>query len=600
MRLKNIIVVVAVILFVGISFSPSASISRAATPSSQLTIGLIGNPADPFNPITQIDLASGWVQSVLYGTLVTYANNGSIVPYLANSYSISSNGLNYTFHLNPNLKWSDGKPLTAQDVEFTLSSYITYSTRVTSLLPLAVPSSGTLSGYKLNTSRISIPNNTTITMNLASPDPPLMAFFGQFFDIMPEHIDNGQNLSVNTYVNTHVVTSGPWYLAAQSDYKTGSYITLTANPYFFKGIPSVSKLTIEFFTTASAAETALKTGSIQMLPEIPFSDANSLNSTGGLRVFNAPVLRNMFVQYNMNAKLADGSANPVSNLSVREALGYATNITSLVQAVSDGYFKPWGQAEMYQMYYLGYQSWNSSLPAVQFPYNPQKASQLLNESGYPWSGASGTYRMNLTLITLATIPYFVAAVQILATEWAQIGVNVIVKLEQSSNWAYDSFSAPQPKSWNLDFYDLTEPPDPFYPVNFLFGPGGGNAGNFTNSEIRNLIYNVSNSATGQQRAQVFQNIDSIANKYVPYLFLATETQIDAWSSNVNFSDGFNGMFSHPLDLYQMSYSSASPPPPSGAGFSVLELVAIVAIVVIIAAIAGLVIYRRGKERNKKP
>ncbi|MEM3191870.1 MAG: ABC transporter substrate-binding protein [Candidatus Parvarchaeota archaeon] len=593
---KKMMIAVVVAVLIIFSSSLVTNISHAAASTTGLTIGLIGNPADPFNPITQIDLASGWVQSILYGRLVTYANNGSLVPYFADSYSISSNGLNYTFHLNPNLKWSDGTPITAHDVEFTLSAYIEYSTRVTSLLPLAVRTSNTVSGYKLNTSRVYIPNNTTISMNLAYPDPPLMAFFGQFFNIMPEHIDSGQNLSVNTYVNSHVVTSGPWYLASQADYKPGSYLILTANPYFFLGQPKVKKLTIEFFTTASAAEAALRTGSIQMLPEVAFSDASSLKSAG-LTIVDVPVLREMFVQYNMNPKLADGSPNPLSNLTVREALGYATNITALVQSVSNGYFRPWGQAEMYGMYYLGYPAWNSSLPNVQFPYDPQKANQLLNESGYPWNGKSGTYRMNLTLITLATIPYFVSAVQILATEWAQIGVNLVVKLEQSTAWAYDSFSAPQPKTWNMDLYDLTEPPDPYYPVNFLFGPGLGNAGNFTNSEIRNLIYNVSSIATGQQRALVFQNIDSIANKYVPYLFLASETEIDAWSSNVNFTDGFNGLFTHPLDLFEVHYSEISRT--VSAGISTLEIVAIAVAVIVVAAVVAGALYLRSKKKPKK-
>lgn len=597
MRIRKVLILLIVAFFIGISFSPVIHVANAqsSSSSSQLTIGLIGSPADPFNPITQVDLASNWVQAILYATLVTYSSNGSIIPYAADSYSISPNGLNYTFDLNQTLKWSDGTPITAKDVKFTLNATIEYSSRVTELLPLAIKDQNTLSGYTLNTSRVSTPNNHTVIMHLASPDPPLMAYFGTFFYILPEHIDAGQNLSVNTYINSHVVTSGPWYLASQSDYTPGSSLVLKTNPYFFKGAPAINTLVIEFFQTATAGETALKTGSIQMLPEIPFSDASTLNSTG-LNTFNAPVLRNMFVQYNMNPQLANGAKNPVSNISVREALGYATNITALVKSISGGYFQPWGQAEMYQMKYLSYQAWNSSLPNVQFPYDIKKADQLLNQSGYVWTPGSSTYRMNLTLITLATIPYFVSAVQILQSEWAKVGVNVIIKLEQGSNWAYDSFSAPQPKTWNLDLYDLTEPPDPFYPVNFLFGPGEGNAGNFTNANIQNLIYNVSNNATGAQRALVFQNIDSLANQHVPYLFLATETQVDAWSANVNFTDGFNGLFNHPLSLYEMHYINT--PSTGGGELSPLEIGGvIVAIVVIVGAAVGVMVYRKGKRKE---
>jgi len=59
----------------------------------------VGTPSDPFNPITQIALIDHWIQSILYMTLVTYNSQGQVVPYLAQSYNISPNGLTYTFIL---------------------------------------------------------------------------------------------------------------------------------------------------------------------------------------------------------------------------------------------------------------------------------------------------------------------------------------------------------------------------------------------------------------------------------------------------------------------------------------------------------------------
>lgn len=218
------------------------------------------------------------------------------------------------------------------------------------------------------------------------------------------------------------------------------------------------------------------------------------------------------------------------------------------------------------------------------------------------------------MITLATIPYFVSAAQILKSEWAQVGVNLNIKLEQTTQWVYDSFSAPQPKSWNIDLYDLTEPADPFYPANFLFGPGNGNAGHFVDQTIMNLVYNVSNQVTSAQgRAQVFQEIDYLANKQVPYLFLASETEVDAWSPQVSFNDGIGGMMSLPLSIYSLSYSttpttssvastatstpSSSTPSPStssSTATSTTNTLAIVAVVIIVIIIilAALLMRRR--------
>ncbi|MGC8686811.1 MAG: ABC transporter substrate-binding protein [Thermoplasmata archaeon] len=592
-HIKNLVIFSIVSLVVLSSFNAAALISKAqSSPSSQLTIGLVGTPSDPFNPITQIALIDHWIQSILYATLVTYNTSGALVPYMASSFNVSADAKNFTFHLRNNLKWSDGYPITAQDVVFSLNASIEYSTRVSSLLPIAKPSSKTFSHYTLNTSDVYTPNNYTVIIHTSVPSPSLMAYFADFFYILPEHVDLGQNLSTNTFINSHVVTSGPWYLSNLSNYKPGSYMILNANPYFFLGPPKISTLVLQFFQTAESAEAALKSGSIQLMNNVPYADANTIKSSG-FNIYVAPEMRVFFLQFNLNKHLADGSYNPISNLTVREALGYATNITALVSSVSSGYFKVWGQAEPYGMKYLGYPAWNSSLPSPQFPYNITKANELLNESGYVWHPGAPP-RLNITLITLATIPYFVSAVQILKAEWALVGVNLNVKLEQTSNWVYDSFSAPQPKTWNIDLYDLTEPPDPFYPVNFLFGPGSGNAGNFTNPVIRDLIYNKSNTGNPVVRTSIFQQIDGIANKYVPYLFLATETEVDAWSTSINFNDGFGGVFFQILSIYNISYVTPTSSPASN-NLLIIEIVS-VAIVLIIIALAIYIFYVRRKNK----
>jgi peptide/nickel transport system substrate-binding protein len=593
-KLLNGFVITISLLIILSSFNLGLSIAKAENSPNQLTIGLVGTPSDPFNPITQIALIDHWIQSLLYATLITYNTTGAVVPYMASSYSISADATNFVFHLRHNLKWSDGYPITAQDVVFSLNASIQYSTRVTSLLPIAKPSNKTFSHYTLDTTRIYTPDNYTIIINTKIPSPSLIAYFADFFYILPEHIDRGQNLSTNTYINSHVVTSGPWYLASLSDYKPGSYMILTANPYFFLGPPKIKTLVLQFFQTAAGAEAALKSGSIQLMNNVPYSDVNELKASG-FNIYVAPEMRVFFLQFNLNKYLANGEYNPVSNLTVRMALGYATNITALVSSVSFGYFKVWGQAEPYGMNYLGYPAWNDSLPSLQFPYNLTMANKLLNESGYPWHPGDPP-RFSLTLITLATIPYFVSAAQILKAEWAQVGVDLNIKLEQTSNWVYDSFSAPQPKTWNINLFDLTEPPDPFYPVNFLFGPGSGNAGNFNNPTIRYLIYNKSNVGDPILRTSIFKQIDSIANKYVPYLFLATETEVDAWSPSVNFNDGFGGVFFQVLSIYNITYTSSitSSATSSITSSANINLIIVVFTVIVVLIIVISLIYKKRK------
>ncbi|PMP75802.1 MAG: hypothetical protein C0180_00360, partial [Aciduliprofundum sp.] len=103
---------------------------------------------------------------------------------MASSFNVSADAKNFTFHLRNNLKWSDGYPITAQDVVFSLNASIEYSTRVSSLLPIAKPSSKTFSHYTLNTSDVYTPNNYTVIIHTSVPSPSLMAYFADFFYIL--------------------------------------------------------------------------------------------------------------------------------------------------------------------------------------------------------------------------------------------------------------------------------------------------------------------------------------------------------------------------------------------------------------------------------
>ncbi|MEM3704209.1 MAG: ABC transporter substrate-binding protein, partial [Candidatus Bathyarchaeia archaeon] len=82
-----------------------------------------------FNPLLSVrDVGlSMWIMPLLYEPLVLRLSNGTVVPWLAKSWEISEDGLKYTFHLDERAKWSDGKPLTARDVELTWNLTMKYA-----------------------------------------------------------------------------------------------------------------------------------------------------------------------------------------------------------------------------------------------------------------------------------------------------------------------------------------------------------------------------------------------------------------------------------------------------------------------------------------
>lgn len=566
--------------------------AEAATGSSsnnsKITIGLVGSPSDPFNPLTQTLLFDSYIQSVLYPTLVTVNASGSIVPYLAESYNVSSSGLQYTFNLYPNTKWSNGDVLNASDIVFSLNAYIQNSSQKGSDFSIvAAPSNSTFTGYTLNMSDISTPSSTKVVITLPRPDPGFLTIMATFFMPIPEQVDAGHNLTTNSYINTHLVTAGPWYLASSADYVPSSYMILTANPNFVLGAPNVKTLELEFFQTDFSAESALESGSIQMLNAVPTTDMQKIQSAGFVTSV-VPTATTMEVAFNMGQNLTNGTYNPVSNLKVRDALGYAVNMTALVNSISSGLFIPWGQLEPDKMLYDNLPAYNTSLPSTMFPYNISMADQLLNESGYTWNGVG--YRMTLSLITLATIPFFVSAAQILKQDWAQIGVNVVVTTQQATQWDSNTISF-QPKNWDMDLLSLTEPYAPFLPANFLAVPSITDVASYSNTTVTNLIQNVSFSGNANTVVNAFRYADALINKQAPYLFMDTETEVDAWAHSVTFHDGVGGMMALPLSLYGLTISSPTHSPSNNLG---IEIGVAIAAIAVIAGVGTLVVRRRKK------
>ena len=188
--------------------SNTGGASTSSTGSGTLVIGMTVSPAT--NDLSPVKMLSTYYMAETYASLVGWDSKGTTIPMLAQDWTISSDGLTMTFHLKPNLQWSDGQPLTSADVAFTyrliaedapLWYFLT--------IPLQQANSSTVTGFSLVPGAVTTPDSTTVVIHSSTPAATLfMNIAGQ--PIYPQHYYASQNLTANNPNLATMVGSGPF------------------------------------------------------------------------------------------------------------------------------------------------------------------------------------------------------------------------------------------------------------------------------------------------------------------------------------------------------------------------------------------------------
>lgn len=375
LRSKKIVLLGATLLLGAALVAGCGGAGKSSTSGGKSDILYIGltNAPDSFNPLFTPGAAGTWTMRYMYDTLLVQPEANKFAPALADSID-STDNQNYTIKLNPKATWSDGKPVSADDVIFTLNTIAN---------PKVESSKGSriyfLEGLndvgKLTEGVTAIPDvkkvdDKTVTFKTKTPmDPTLVkAFLGFDVFIIPKHVFETvapEKISTSEFVTKPTVTSGAYRF---SQYKTNDYVELVANETYYKGKPKIGKIFIRIMNGTNLV-TELQSGGIQLVASgllgiVPVKDVELLQKNETLNVYTTP---SFTIQYLI-------ANNKIYNDKFRQALTYAVNRDRMVTDL----FK--GTAEVVPSAYTSANSYfdNSVKP---YPYNPEKAKQLLAESG---------------------------------------------------------------------------------------------------------------------------------------------------------------------------------------------------------------------------
>ena len=355
--------------------------------------------------------------------LVTTNDDGTeIVPSLAESWDVSDDGLTYTFHIIPDLKFSDGTDVTGDDWKFSFERAMT-----TEESPWAFAAA--------NIASVDTPDDDTVVITLKEQAANTLSNLSCFSVALQS---KAQYEATNSYADagSYPIGTGSY---AVSEWVQDDHITLTANSNFHGDAPKTATIKFQTVTDDNSRMMMLKAGEVDIVTDLPYSSMEEISNTDGLTAVGLPSTSNRYIILN------ETSNEALASKEVRQALLYATDKQTIVDMVLYGYGEPAVSFMPKNGLY-----WNDAIEAVSYDVN--KAKELLADAGYPDG-------FDLEVLVPSGNETYSQIATILKDMWAQIGVNLtITSMDQAA--LYDDEYAMKHEmlfgSWSDDIADPSQ------------------------------------------------------------------------------------------------------------------------------------------------
>jgi peptide/nickel transport system substrate-binding protein len=337
-----------------------------------LTVGLTQDLDTP--NVTAGELVSSYeLYTLQYAGPVDFAaDDFSVIPGLAESWD-SDDGKTWTYHLREGLKWSDGQPLTAEDVAYTINrardeEWLTYTSTVANLSAEATDE-----------------RTVVVTSKVNDPKLPGLAVY-----VVPKHIwEKIPKDEISKYPARDGVGSGPFTL---TEWKKGQFWRMKANPNFWRGKPAVDEVVFRIFNNHDAMVAALKSGELDAAMNVPEASFPELETTDGIVAvqgeqggFDYLVLNSYAGKPPRDESKFVKPHPALLDPRFREAIAHAIDKDTLVERVLSGIGRP-GTT----MSPSADPKWIPELSAEDtYDFDLDKANQILDEAGYKDSNGDG-------------------------------------------------------------------------------------------------------------------------------------------------------------------------------------------------------------------
>ena len=474
----------------------------------ELTSLVIGQAADvsALDPQLTSAIASVSVYGNMFDTLTRIDEEGNVVPHIAESWEqIDENTI--SFKIREDVTFSNGEPLTSEDVAFTIERVVA-SPYVAYVLDFV--------------DSVETPDEYTVVVHTNEAFGPILAHFSiPYTGIVPKSEVEKDEAAFSA----HPIGSGAYKLV---EWKPGDYVTLEANDNYFLGAPTIKEVTFRIMPENSQRFIALEAGEIDIAYDIAPNDVKRAEESDELQVINQESMSAMYLTINM------GKGGPLADPNVRKAISLAINRQDIIDAVSYGYGSL--ASSVVPPSCICY-----SDNVAPTEYNLEQAKEYMAQSDYP-DGFSCTLWTSDDSIR-------VEASNIIQAQLAEL--NIDVKLEILE---YGTLLS----SLDHGDHDLvyerwtTDSGDAYYTIYALYNstctPYEGNDAFYVNETVDQLIQEGRQIFDVAERTAVFEQIYEIVAEdlpyvpiYYPYNSVAMSNQVQGFVLNPNGAHQINNI-----------------------------------------------------------
>ena len=529
-RWQVALIFVGVVLLGGLMvyLAEAYSIEREPAPGGTYVEGMVGSPQYVNPLLCQYNDVDRDLCTLVFSGLLRQDVRGQVQPDLAESWEVSPDGLVYTFQLRPNARWHDNRPVTADDVIYTIK--LLQDPNFPGLQDVAA---------MWRTVKAEEINSLTVQLTLQEPFTPFLQYVTTGnFGVLPKHVlgeVKAADLPILSF-NRKPIGSGPFQVEQFGSGETGQpqHVLLDAFTGYYGRQPYIAKIDFKFYPDFPSMLAAYRAGEIQGLNKVPVDQLMSVRDTPSLNLYTGPMAGYTMIFLNQG----DPALPFFQDQNVRQALLLSLDRRQIIEEVLHG------QGLVADSPIIpGTWAYADDLPPV-VP-NRDRARQLLNEAGWRYTVPQQPVRgegfensipptpvavssdspirvkdsvpLSFTLYTNNN-PLQVALAQAVAKQWREIGVQASVLPVQAglrTNYL-------EPRTYQAALIDVQLPSDPDpYPFwhETQSDPPGQNYSQFRDRDISEVLEQARRTNDQAQRLDLYHRFQEMFREKTPGILL---------------------------------------------------------------------------------
>jgi peptide/nickel transport system substrate-binding protein len=442
--------------------------------------------------------------------LLTYDFELNPQPLLAKEWSVSPDGLAYTFHLRESVKWHDGQTFTSADVAFSIKTLKEVHPRGRNTF--------------LNLVDVETPDPLTAILKLSKPAPYLItALASSETPIVPRHIYEGTKVAENP-ANLAPIGTGPFKF---KEWVRGSHLVYERNPeYWDQPRPYLDQLIVRFIPDAAARSIAIETGEIDLAPStpVPLSDLERLKEVPGI------AFEQRGYQYaNGVSRIEFNLERPFfKDIRVRQAFAHVIDRKVILNTINYGYGAaiPGPINPNLAKWYDG--------DLKTYPIDLAAAEKLLDEAGYPRGSDGVRIRINLDYVPSGeTYP---RGSEYIRQALAKVGVDATVRSQDFATYTKRIYTD---RDFDFAFEGMSNLFDPtvgvqrlYWSKNFKPGVPFSNGSAYSNPKVDALLEAAAIEVDVKKRVDQWREIQQILVEDLPAIDIASQPELTIYNKRI--------------------------------------------------------------------